>query len=108
MVTAHHICSLDTLTQQHCLSFDINSHALFAVISDTKVFVYRNICPHLGVCLEWQPNQFLDSSQSLIQCSTHGALFKIETGHCIAGPCVGQSLTPIEHRIIDGQLIVDL
>ena len=45
-----------------------------------------------------QPDQFLDPSNSLIQCATHGALFLIENGECVAGPCAGQSLTAIECR----------
>ncbi|MCY1188410.1 hypothetical protein D9M73_295170 [compost metagenome] len=60
-----------------------------------QVFLYRNRCPHRGVPLEWQPDRFLDASASLIQCATHGALFLIETGECIAGPCAGAALTPL-------------
>jgi len=37
-------------------------------------------------------------SASLIQCATHGALFLIESGECIAGPCAGQSLTALPGR----------
>ena len=31
----------------------------------------------------------------MILCATHGALFRIEDGHCLSGPCVGESLTPL-------------
>jgi len=48
--------------------------------------------------LGWQPDRFLDDSASLIQCATHGALFLIENGECIAGPCAGQSLTAVPGR----------
>ena len=61
-----------------------------------QVYVYANRCPHRGVPLEWQPDAFLDTSASLIQCATHGALFLIESGECVAGPCEGESL-----RVID-------
>jgi nitrite reductase/ring-hydroxylating ferredoxin subunit len=40
-----------------------------------QAYVYLNRCPHRGVGLEWHPDQFLDPSNSLIQCATHGALF---------------------------------
>jgi len=56
------------------------------------------VCPHRGVPLEWQPDQFLDPSASLIQCATHGALFLIESGECVAGPCAGQFLTALDSR----------
>ncbi|WP_408005462.1 Rieske (2Fe-2S) protein [Pseudomonas huanghezhanensis] len=60
-----------------------------------QVYAYQNRCPHRGVPLEWLPDQFLDTSASLIRCATHGALFLIEDGQCIAGPCEGKSLTPV-------------
>jgi len=49
-----------------------------------------------GVALEWQADEFLDASASLIQCATHGALFLIESGECVAGPCEGKSLRAID------------
>lgn len=61
-----------------------------------KVYAYVNSCPHIGVTLNWLPEQFLDSEGELIQCSTHGALFLIETGECISGPCNGQALTSLQ------------
>jgi nitrite reductase/ring-hydroxylating ferredoxin subunit len=41
------------------------------------------------------PGKFLDLDGALLQCSAHGALFKIESGECIGGPCVGDHLTSI-------------
>ncbi|MEE8263379.1 MAG: Rieske (2Fe-2S) protein, partial [Gammaproteobacteria bacterium] len=41
----------------------------------------------------WVPDQFLDETGNLLQCATHGALFRIEDGFCVAGPCTGASLT---------------
>lgn len=69
---------------------------LFAVIKHGKVYAYLNQCPHTGVTLNWQPNQFFDIENCYIQCSTHGALFRIEDGYCIRGPCAGQRLTQLE------------
>jgi nitrite reductase/ring-hydroxylating ferredoxin subunit len=42
----------------------------------------------------------------LIQCSSHGALFEIDTGLCLAGPCPGARLRPIELRIERGYVLV--
>lgn len=67
-----------------------------AVRRGGEVYVYANRCPHRGVALEWQPDEFLDASASLIQCATHGALFLIENGECVAGPCEGKSLRAID------------
>ena len=43
--------------------------------------------PSSGIELNWMPDQFLESGGDLIICSTHGALFKIDDGLCISGPC---------------------
>jgi nitrite reductase/ring-hydroxylating ferredoxin subunit len=81
---------------------------LFAVRKAGAVFVYRNRCPHRGVPLEWQADQFLDPSASLIQCARHGALFLIESGECVAGPCEGEALRAIESREDSEGIWIDL
>ncbi|KPW13210.1 Rieske region [Pseudomonas syringae pv. aceris] len=92
------LCTSSHLPEAHSKGFELGEHALFAVRRQGAVFVYKNRCPHRGIQLEWQPDQFLDGSASLIQCATHGALFLIENGECVAGPCEGQSLTVIKSR----------
>ena len=44
-------------------------------------------------------DQFLDMDKEYIICSTHGALFNVEDGECIWGPCQGESLTKVELEI---------
>ncbi|MDD2055140.1 Rieske (2Fe-2S) protein [Pseudomonas putida] len=92
------LCSSQTLAEADSRGFSIEGCPVFAVRREGEVFVYLNRCPHRGVALEWQPDQFLDPSASLIQCATHGALFLIESGECVAGPCAGQSLRAIPSR----------
>jgi nitrite reductase/ring-hydroxylating ferredoxin subunit len=81
--------------------------SLFAVRKAGQVHVYVNSCPHIGVPLEPLPDRFLDRQKQLIVCAAHGARFRIEDGHCISGPCVGQTLEPVPHRVVDGMLVVD-
>ena len=57
--------------------------------------VYRNRCPHRGTPLDWMPDRFLDAAGEHLVCSTHGALFRLEDGHCVAGPCAGEGLEPL-------------
>lgn len=71
-----------------------------------QVRLYENRCPHLGIRLEWQPNQFFDRDEAHIQCSHHGALFEIDSGLCVYGPCRAQSLTPLPFELIDGTVII--
>ncbi|KPW20406.1 Rieske 2Fe-2S family protein [Pseudomonas cannabina pv. alisalensis] len=102
------ICTSSQLPEAQSRGFAVGEHALLAVRRQGEVFVYRNRCPHRGIRLEWQADQFLDSSASLIQCATHGALFLIENGECVAGPCEGQSLTAISCREDDQGIWVEL
>ena len=101
------LCRLDELAAPGSKGFELEGRQLFAVRQGQQVFVYQNRCPHRGIPLEWVPDQFLDHSGRLIQCASHGALFLPESGECVAGPCSGESLTPIASHIADGKVWLD-
>ena len=92
------LCPSAALGEGSSRGFELDDLRLLVIRRDGQVYAYKNRCPHRGVPLEWQPDQFLDSSASLIQCATHSALFLIESGECVAGPCAGQSLTALDCR----------
>ncbi|CAN1604536.1 Rieske (2Fe-2S) protein [Pseudomonas mediterranea] len=92
------LCTNAELPDNDSRGFDIKGRKVLAVRRAGQVHVYLNRCPHRGVPLEWQPDRFLDASASLIQCATHGALFLIESGECVAGPCAGQFLAALDSR----------
>ncbi len=69
-----------------------------------KVFVYENACPHTGLPLDFKPGRFLSPEGDLIQCSNHGARFRIRDGYCVSGPCEGDCLTPVAAEIRDGRV----
>lgn len=100
------LCSLEDIPEAGSKGFNLNGRKLFAVKQQGKVYLYQNSCPHLGIPLEWVEDQFLDSSGSMIQCANHGALFVIKTGKCVAGPCSGRALTPIEFSIDVGDIFI--
>lgn len=79
---------------------------IFLIRAGGKVYGYLNSCPHTGVNLDWMPDEFMDISGRLIQCATHGALFNIEDGYCVSGPCAGDSLQPIKLLIEDGEVFL--
>lgn len=101
------LCRVDELTDPGSKGFQREGQQLFAVRQGQQVFVYQNRCPHRGIPLEWVPDQFLDHSGRLIQCASHGALFLPESGECVAGPCAGESLTPVTSHIEDGLVWLD-
>ncbi|WP_407315017.1 Rieske (2Fe-2S) protein [Pseudomonas sp. nanlin1] len=88
----HWLCESHRLGEAQSLGFNVAGLHLLAVRRDGRVYAYRNRCPHRGISLEWQPDQFLDDSASLIRCARHGALFLVESGECVAGPCAGEQL----------------
>ena len=74
----------------------------FVVRRGAAVFGYVDRCPHAGLPLAQELDQYLTSGGELILCSWHGALFEVETGACRGGPCAGQSLTAWPVTVIDG------
>ena len=70
------------------------------------VYAYLNTCPHAGSPLDWVPDQFLDLNREYIQCATHGALFRIEDGVCMYGPCAGDRLTPVPTAVEAGEVVL--
>ncbi|MFT5593062.1 MAG: nitrite reductase/ring-hydroxylating ferredoxin subunit [Oceanicoccus sp.] len=100
------LCHVNDINDNQSKGFSIEGRSIFAVKKYNEIHVYLNSCPHLGVQLEMVPDQFLDSSRSLIMCAMHGALFRIEDGLCISGPCLEQSLKSIPFKIINQHITI--
>jgi nitrite reductase/ring-hydroxylating ferredoxin subunit len=79
----------------------------FVVRKGDTVRAYVNHCPHAGYPLNWNPDQFLAPELAVIRCVMHGALFEIETGDCIMGPCTGHALQRLEIHVRNGYVILD-
>jgi nitrite reductase/ring-hydroxylating ferredoxin subunit len=77
-----------------------------AVRRGRDVHVYVNSCPHLGSPLDFTPGRFLNLEKTHILCATHGALFRIEDGYCVSGPCAGKSLRAAPFHIRDGVILL--
>jgi len=80
---------------------------LLAVRKGLNIFLYINSCPHIHAPLDFTPGQFLNVEKTMIMCSTHGALFRIEDGHCVQGPCVGNHLTKVACTVRKDQVWID-
>jgi nitrite reductase/ring-hydroxylating ferredoxin subunit len=104
------LCRLDALADPGSRGFEVETEdgpeSCMLVRRDGAVFAYRNRCPHVGAPLDWAPGQFLDTEGRLIQCAFHGALFLMESGECIRGPCVGRFLAPVPVGLADGWVLV--
>lgn len=86
------------------VGFDAPEGEIVVARRDGAVFAYRNYCPHLGIGLNFQPDEFMDLDRQYLMCANHGALFRVEDGHCVWGPCVGQSLEKVAIQIKDGAI----
>jgi nitrite reductase/ring-hydroxylating ferredoxin subunit len=83
------------------------AHGLFAVHHFRDgILLYVNACPHLGVPLDWLPDQFLTLDGTRIICATHGAEFRISDGYCVRGPCRGESLTKVPSTVVNNVIMV--
>jgi len=76
----------------------------FVIRRGNRVFGYRDCCPHMGMPLAQELDRYLSSGGELILCSWHGALFDIETGRCVGGPCVGARLSVWPVAVVDGEI----
>ena len=105
------ICALHELADPGAKGFTMGSGDWplrgFVARSGATVRAYVNHCPHAGFPLNWQPDGFLASEAPLILCVMHGALFEIETGRCVSGPCAGQALRALPVRVAQGYVVLD-
>jgi len=109
---AYVICALNDIQSQKAEGFNLMTVvdgqeqplSLVIVRWGRQVFGYENKCPHDGVKLDWERNQFLDGNGLRLMCGKHGALFELGTGICTEGPCKGRTLKPIALEVIDGDI----
>ncbi len=108
----HVLCKTTDIEDPGSKSFELKikrkTRSIFVVHKDSNFFAYYNKCPHTGASLEWQEHQFLDLDKALIQCATHDALFIIDSGECIAGPCSGDSLQALPLTIKNGEIHLNM
>ena len=89
------LCRLDEIADGQAKGFVLGEDAIFVVRAGRQIFAYRNACPHTGGLLDWDDEGFMSVSGEHILCQTHGALFRIGTGACLAGPCLGECLAAV-------------
>jgi len=74
----------------------------FVVRRGATAIGYVDRCPHAGVPLAQQLDDYLTPSGAMIACSWHGALFTLDDGLCVGGPCLGQRLTAWPVTVTNG------
>jgi len=105
------LCALRDLPDPGSRGFSVDTPAgpldLFLVRQGAQVHAYINRCPHTGAPLDWVPDRFLSLDGEHIQCATHDARFRIGDGLCVAGPCRGDRLQPLELWVEAGRVYLE-
>ena len=93
------LCELDDIDDLEARGFvgrvDGKQRNIFAVRKAGAYYVYLNQCPHAGALIDHIQGKFFNGDGTQLRCGMHGALFQIEDGECVDGPCIGKSLTPL-------------
>jgi nitrite reductase/ring-hydroxylating ferredoxin subunit len=104
------VCRLDELEDPGSKEFSIGEGDWpfkgFVVRQGDEVYAYQNFCMHAGHPLNWRPDSFLTEDGGQIICASHGAIYEIKSGECVAGPCPGRKLRPVEVEVREGEVIV--
>jgi nitrite reductase/ring-hydroxylating ferredoxin subunit len=96
------LCRLDELPPGVARGFDPDSQGddrLIAVRYGDELRVYRNDCPHQHRPMGWRKDRFLSADGRFLVCFAHGARFDIGSGLCVDGPCLGEFLERVPHRM---------
>ena len=101
---------VDDITDPGCREFTLGDGDWpfkgFIVRQGNEIYAYQNYCVHAGHPLNWKPDSFLTPDGSQIICASHGAVYEIKSGVCVAGPCPGKKLRALDVEIRDGVVVV--
>ena len=78
----------------------------FVVKRAGKFYAYQNLCQHLPITLDLNDDDFFTHDKAQLQCHMHGAVYDIETGHCVAGPCQGSNLVALQIEEEETRLVI--
>ena len=104
-----HLAALDSIPDGKARNFVLQMKAGrfhgFVVRKGDAAFGYLDRCPHMGLPLAQELDSYLTSDGNLIVCSWHGALFDVQDGGCVGGPCSGARLTSWPVCVADGAIV---
>ncbi len=101
------LCRVDAVSETGGLGLRFGegkqAFEMLLVRRGSAVWGYVNQCPHFKVPVNARPDTFVNS-RGLIMCAWHYAMFRLEDGYCVEGPCQGLALKPVPVHI-DGATI---
>ena len=110
-MTVRLIARLDDLRDSEARGFgpfDGSRAKAFVVRKGGRLYAWWDACPHYGgTPMAWRTNAYLNATGDRILCASHGAEFEIETGRCVRGAALGQSLQPApSEATADGAIVL--
>ena len=104
------LCLLSDLKNGEAKGFNVEgsgiAQRLIVVRQGDGVKAYINLCPHIGSRVVGDVGQFLDPEDpTLLFCDSHAALFRIEDGVCVEGPCEGDKLFPADVTVVGDAVV---
>ena len=103
------LCRLDELTVGAARGFEpehTGAEAIIVLRRGEGVLAYVNRCPHQGTRLEYRKDRFMSADGRHLICHGHGAHFDPDTGVCLHGASLGESLHPVPCRIEHGWVCI--
>lgn len=107
------VCALEELVPGlvHCVRIadDHDGRPREALVlrgSDGEPRAYLNRCQHVPIPLDAGSKQFLDREGRYLECATHGAIYRLDDGLCVGGPCRGDTLITLRFRSERGRVAV--
>ncbi len=103
------ICKLDEIKNispdtwhEFSLQLDSGLTSILLMLTGDKYQGFKNLCPHQGRRMDYSLVKFLTTPQGNIVCPAHGAEFKPDSGLCVNGPCLGESLQEVHIEVNEG------
>ena len=108
--TGQVICAVEEIPEGGCkeIRYGEGAYAFSLLVhrSGAQVKVYVNRCPHFALPLNVRPGEFVMLDGERVMCALHGAVFRLDTGYCEAGPAASSSLESVEVVVRDGSVCV--
>ncbi|WP_137133267.1 Rieske (2Fe-2S) protein [Rhizobium sp. FKY42] len=96
-----HLCHAAEVREGHVKGFgplEGYRRKIIVLRKNGVLHAWLDACPHYssGTPMAWKTDAYLNGERTHLTCHSHNALFEMDTGKCILGPCLGQKLTRVE------------
>lgn len=95
------------LNENSSRSVTLDGRSLILVDRRKELFLFENNCPHAQETLDPLGGSLSSAGGDLLKCQRHGAEFLVQTGECVSGPCLGESLRPVAFTLVGNDIYLD-